>query len=138
MVAHGDASSQPLAYMPLIIEKSFTVMSAEEQQWYNVVRGWLITNIDFNEPFLDEISLRSDIRQMLSNLGWIRFHKAVITYNLDIATEVASTMQLGRGKDGSDALTFHVQDSEHMITVDGLAMLLGFDHGTDVVEVVSK
>lgn len=102
------------------------------------MRGRLTPILDFDEFFLRVIQLWSDIRQMLPNIGWIGFHEAMIGYNLDMTIEVVSTMQLGIGEDGSNALTFHVCDEEHMITVDGLAVLVGFDLDGDVARHVSK
>lgn len=138
VTAHGEGSSPSPTYVSRIVEEGFTLMSADEQWWYDAVRGRLNLNFNFDEFFLGEIGLSSDICRMLSNLCWIGFHEAVIGYNLDIAIVVASTMQLGSGEHGSDAVTFHVCDEEHMITVDGLTPLLGFNLDADVVTHVSK
>lgn len=78
------------------------------------------------------------MRQRLTNLGWIGFHRAIIDYNLNIATEVGSTMQLDADEDGSDALVSHMCDETHVVTVDALAVLFGFDVGASVARDLSK
>lgn len=75
---------------------------------------------------------------MLTNLGWMGFHWAIIDYNIDIATKLASTMQLHIGEDGSDALSFHVRDEIHVVMVDVLAVLFGLDVGADVAGASNK
>lgn len=117
------ASSQPPAYVPQEVE-GFTLMSAEEQGWYNTMPRHFITNFNFDEVFLDEVGLWGHIRRCLSNL--------------DIAVQCASTMRLDTSDDRSETITFRVRDEPHLIMVEGLSLLLNFDLDANEIGNMSK
>ncbi|GJN38183.1 hypothetical protein PR202_gb27201 [Eleusine coracana subsp. coracana] len=79
-----------------------------------------------------------DLRRMLDNLGWMDFHLLPMDYNLDVVTEVGSTMRLGTVEDGSEAVNFRVRDISHTVTMEAVAQAFGLDVGADVAGILGR
>ncbi|GJM87605.1 hypothetical protein PR202_ga03576 [Eleusine coracana subsp. coracana] len=135
--SRGVPTSSPSpAFMPRMVEEGFTLLSVEEQQHYLAVRGRFVPNFDLDETFLTSIGMWEDLRRILDNLGWVDFHLLPMDYNLDVVTEVASTMRLGTVKDGSEAVNFRVRDISHTVTMEAAAQAFSFDADTNVAHIL--
>ncbi|GJN36991.1 hypothetical protein PR202_gb25902 [Eleusine coracana subsp. coracana] len=119
-----------------VAAEGFTLPSTEEQEHYLAVRGRFVPNFDLDDTFLTTIGMWEDIRRMLSNLGWVDFHRLPMNYNLDIVTEVASMMRLDTDEVDNEAVNFLVRDISHTVTMEAAALVFGFDAEADVAGIL--
>lgn len=76
--SNGEASLQPLAYIPHAVPEGFTLMSVEHEQVYDSIRSGLAPNI----------------QRCLSTLWWETFHSQGSGFSLGIIVECTTTMHL--------------------------------------------